>query len=293
MTDAAVAGKRRGGAELGVVRRERWALLRRSPAFLIGLGLVGLWGAGAVLGSWAAPKDPQALDPIHKHQHPSLAHWFGTDVLGRDVFSRVIVGSRSILLIAVGATVIGTILGTMLGLVSGYFKGIVDEVIMRLVDALLAMPVIVVALLAIAALDHPSNVVVTLIIGFVFTPIIARTVRASVLGEAELDYVAAAKLRTERAPHILFVELLPNILPPVIVEFTVRLGYAIFAVATLSFLGVGASPDSPDWGSQVATHYSFINQGIWWSSLFPAAAIATLAVGVNLLADGLVEAFER
>ena len=131
------------------------------------------------------------------------------------------------------------------------------------------------------------------VVGFVFTPIIARTVRAAVLSERELEYVAAARLRNERTPYILFAEILPNVMGPVIVEFTVRLGYAIFIVATLSFLGLGVQPPSPDWGLQVFDHYGLISGGYWWPVLFPAGAIASLVIGVNLMADGLTQAFER
>ena len=131
------------------------------------------------------------------------------------------------------------------------------------------------------------------VIGLVFTPLIARTVRSAVLAEAELEYVAAARLRGERSPYILFVEILPNVLPPVIVEFTVRLGYAIFTVATLSFLGFGIQPPAPDWGLQIAESYGLISGGYWWTALFPALAIATLVVGVNLIADGIQSVLER
>ena len=117
--------------------------------------------------------------------------------------------------------------------------------------------------------------------------------RAAVLSERELEYVAAARLRNERTPYILFAEILPNVMGPVIVEFTVRLGYAIFIVATLSFLGLGIQPPAPDWGLQVFEHYGLISGGFWWPVLFPAAAIATLVIGVNLIADGLTQAFER
>jgi peptide/nickel transport system permease protein len=274
------------------MRRERFVLLRRNKAFIFGALLLGTWIICAVFGDLIAPKRPEFIDLIATNVRPSGAHLFGTDSLGRDVLSRVIVGARPILIMAFGATILGTICGTTIGLIAGYYKGMLDSIVMRLVDALSAMPVIVFALLAVAALERPSNVMTMIIIGIVFTPIIARTVRAAVLGEAELDYVAAARLRTEKVPHILAVEILPNVLAPIIVEFTVRLGYAIFAIATLSFLGAGVETGSPNWGSQVAEHYNLIYGGIWWSTVFPAGAIATLAVGVNLIADGLTEVFD-
>ncbi len=246
----------------------------------------------AVFGPAVVPDDPYVDDILNKLQPPSSEHWFGTDRLGRDVFSRVIVGARDILIVAPLATLLGTVLGTALGLVTGYFRGLTDEAIMRVVDAFLAIPVVVIGLLALTALG-PSRVTVILVIGIVFTPIIARTVRAAVLSERELEYVEAARLRNEHAPYVLFGEILPNVLGPVLVEFTVRLGYAIFAIATLSFLGFGIQPPAPDWGLQIFENYGLLSAGDWWPTLFPALAIATLVVGVNLIADGLTQAFER
>jgi peptide/nickel transport system permease protein len=274
------------------IRKERLAQLRRNPAFIVGAFIVGVWLICAVLGEILAPKDPGLVNVLTVNRKPSGEFWFGSDSLGRDVFSRVIAGARPIILMAASATIIATFLGSTLGLLTGYLKGRFDVLVMRILDAISALPVIVIALLALAALDGQSEVITVLIIGFVFTPIIARTVRAAVLYEAELDYVAAAKLRTERMPHILFVEILPNVLPPIIVEFTIRLGYAVFAIATLSFLGVGVELGSPNWGSQVAENYNGIFGRIWWSSIFPAGAIASLAIGINLIADSIMEAFE-
>ena len=163
----------------------------------------------------------------------------------------MIVGARSILITAPLATLLGTVLGTAIGLVTGYYRGLVDEVTMRVVDAMLAVPVIILALLAIVSLG-PSRVTLILVIGIVFSMIIAKTVRAAVLSERELDYVQAARLRNERGPYIMVAEILPNVMGPVIVEFTVRLGYAIFTIATLAFLGFGADPSVPDWGRDIS-----------------------------------------
>ena len=272
--------------------KERLRLLVRSKTFIAGVVIVGIWVLCAIFGKIIAPDDPYAANPLDSLISPSSSHLFGTDRLGRDVLSRVIVGARDILIVAPLATILGTVLGTALGLVTGYFRGAVDDVLSRIIDAFLAVPVIIVALLALVALG-PSKVALIIVIGIVFTPIIARTVRAAVLGERELEYVAAARLRNERAPYILFAEILPNVMGPVLVEFTVRLGYAIFAVATLSFLGFGIQPPAPDWGLQVFEHYGLISGGFWWPVLFPAAAIASLVVGVNLVADGMTQAFER
>ncbi len=272
-------------------RRERLQQILRSPTFLVGIAIVAFWVACAIFGPSVVPYDPFADDMLNTLQPPSAEHWFGTDQLGRDVFSRVITGSRDILTVAPLATVISTIFGAALGLAMGYFRGVIDEVISRFVDALLALPTVIVALLALVALGA-STVTVVCVIGFTFAPIIARTVRASVLAERELDYVAAARLRRENAVHIMFVEILPNVLPPILVETTVRLGYAIFTVATLSFLGFGIQPPSPDWGLSISSNYGLIGGGYWWTVLFDAFAIASLVVGVNLVADGIQGAFD-
>jgi peptide/nickel transport system permease protein len=278
--------------EAKIARRERLRLLLRSPAFVLGLVILGFWVVCALFGTLIAPQDPQADDILNKLSAPSADHLFGTDRLGRDVLSRVIVGAREILIMAPLATVLGTVLGTAIGLFTGYYRGLVDEVVMRIVDALLSVPVIIVALLAIVAVG-PSRRTLILVIGIVFAMIIAKTVRAAVLSERELDYVQAARLRNERSPYIMFAEILPNVMGPVVVEFTVRLGYAIFTIATLAFLGFGADPSIPDWGTDISENYQFISGGVWWAVLFPALAIATLIVAINLIADAIAQTFER
>jgi peptide/nickel transport system permease protein len=274
------------------VRRELLRELARSPLFMIGLIVLVFWIVCAIFGSAIAPHSPTAQDLENINKAPSGSHLLGTDSLGRDMLSRVILGSRSILTIAPLATLLGTVLGTAIGLVMGYFRGITDDVLGRLVEAFLALPVVVTALLVTDALGR-SDAIIILAIGIVFTPLIARTVRAAVLQERELDYVAAARLRGEHAHYIMFVEILPNVLAPIVVEFTVRLGYAIFAVATLSFLGLGIQPPSPDWGLEISQNYQFVIGGYWWEVLFDALAIASLVVAVNLIADGIERVLER
>jgi peptide/nickel transport system permease protein len=168
----------------------------------------------------------------------------------------------------------------------GYYRGIVDDVLSRLVEAFLALPVILVALLTLVVLG-PSPLVVVAVVGILFTPIVARTVRSAVLSERQLDYVTSAKLRGESGLFILSREIFPNVLGPIVVELTVRFGYAIFTVATLSFLGVGIQPPSPDWGLSIAEEYSYMIAGVWWSTLFPALAIASTVIAINLIADSL------
>jgi peptide/nickel transport system permease protein len=285
-----------GATEIGTaspaLAKERLALLRRSKSFIAGSIIVGFWVLCGIFGEMVVPHDPVASDPINDLVAPGADHWFGTDKLGRDVFSRVITGARDILIVAPLATILATVLGTALGLVTGYFRGWVDDVLSRIIEAFLALPVIIMGLLINVAVG-PSKTTLIFTIGILFAPIISRTVRAAVLTERELEYVAAARLRNERTPYVLFGEILPNVMAPIIVEFTVRLGYAIFLAASLSFLGFGIQPPAPDWGLQVSEHYGVISGGFWWTVVFPSAAIATLVIGVNLIADGVASVFER
>lgn len=275
-----------------IARRERLRLLVRSPSFMIGAGVILFWVACAILGSHITPYDPIFDQTPDLSVSPSAEHWFGTDRLGRDVFSRVLSGSRDILLIAPAATLLATFFGTALGLITGYLRGIADDSISRVIDAVLAIPLIVLAVTVVAAIGSRSTWAVTVVIAIVFTPIIARTVRAAVLGEAQLDYVEAARLRGERAHYVMFAEVLPNVMPPILVEATIRLGYAIFAVATLTFIGFGLQPPSADWAVQIADNYPFLDQQ-WWTVLFPAVAIASLVVAVNLVSDSVQQVLER
>ena len=279
-------------SEAQAARAERLRLLLRTPTVLIGAFVLLFWIVFAILGERITPYDPIFDQTSNVLASPSWEHWFGTDNLGRDVLSRVLAGSRDILLVAPAATLLGTVLGTVIGLVLGYFRGMVDDIVSRVIDAVLVLPVILTGVVVITALGSRSSVVVTILIGIVFAPLVARTVRAAVLAEAELDYVQAARLRGERAPYVMFKEILPNVMPPIVVEFTVRLGYAIFAVAGLTFIGLGIQPPSPDWAVQVFEYYSYIDP-FWWTTLFPALAIASLVIAVNLVADGIREVYER
>ena len=281
-----------GLSEAQVARTERLRLLLRTPTVLIGLFVLLFWITFAILGDRITPYDPIFGQTPDVLASPSRDHWFGTDTLGRDMLSRVLAGSRDILLVAPAATLLGTVLGTVLGLTIGYFRGMVDDIVSRVIDAVLVLPVVLTGVVVITALGSRSAVVVTILIGLVFAPLVARTVRAAVLAEGELDYVQAARLRGEKAPYVMFSEILPNVMPPIVVEFTVRLGYAIFAVAGLTFIGLGIQPPSPDWAVQVSEYYSYFDP-YWWTTLFPAAAIASLVIAVNLVADGIREVYER
>jgi len=272
-------------SERSQARRETIRALARRPAFIIGNVIIIGWIICAVLGQRITPYDPFNYFAAG-HLPPSPEHWMGTDRLGRDVLSRVMVGSRDVLIVAPLAALLGVAAGTLLGLIMGYYRGPVDDILSRLVEAFLALPVILVGLLTLVVLGT-SPLVVIFVVGILFTPIVARTVRSAVLSERELDYVTAAKLRGESGFFILSREIFPNVLGPTVVEMTVRFGYAIFTVATLSFLGVGLQPPSPDWGLTVSEEYNNMIAGVWWPTLFPALAIASTVVAVNLIADSL------
>jgi peptide/nickel transport system permease protein len=273
-------------SERSRARREMLRLLVRRKAFIVGSLVILFWVICAILGERITPYDPFNAFFLPGHQPPSPAHLFGTDRIGRDVLSRVMVGARDVLIVAPLAAILGVVSGTLLGLVMGYYRGIVDDILSRLVEAFLALPVILVALLTLVVLGS-SSIVVICVVGILFAPIVARTVRSAVLSERQLDYVTAAKLRGESGLFILSQEIFPNVLGPSVVELTVRFGYAIFTVATLSFLGVGLQPPSPDWGLTVSQEYTNMISGIWWPTFFPALAIASTVIAVNLIADSL------
>jgi peptide/nickel transport system permease protein len=294
MSVGAVPVESRGALTAGKavdLRREFLRNLTHQGTFIFGAVILGFWIIAAIFGTLLVPKDPLAQNLLAINQGPSGTHWFGTDQLGRDMFARVITGARDILITAPLATLIGTVLGTAIGLVMGYFRGIVDEIIGRFVEAFLALPLVVTGILGITALGA-SNTTLIIVIGIVFTPLIARTVRAAVLLERELDYVSAARLRGESSLYIMFVEILPNVLAPVMVEFTVRLGYAVFTIVTLSFLGFGIQPPSSNWGLDIAQNFGQVAAGYWWEVLFDALAIASLVVGVNMIANSIESALD-
>jgi peptide/nickel transport system permease protein len=281
------------GASISAQRRARELLLAllQSKTFVVGTAIVAFWILDALFWPFIVPHDPEALISQTTLQAPSLAHWFGTDDLGRDVFSRTLAGAASTLTVAPAATALGVIGGIIVGLFTGYFRGIADDIVMRVVDSLLAFPLIIIAVLVMSILG-PSVTNVILVIGIVFTPIVARTVRSAVLVEREREYVAAAKLLGNSSLYIMFMEILPNIAGPIAVEVTIRLGYAIFTSATLSFLALGIQQPSPDWGLTISIGRAFL-QIAPWEVLFPAGALATLIVGVNLMADGLRQVLEE
>jgi peptide/nickel transport system permease protein len=271
-------------------RRENWRLIRRRPGFIIGVFILLVWTVCALLGDRITPHSP--LDfRAGTHLSPRAKFPFGTDEQGRDVLSRVMAGARDVMKVAPLAALLGVLFGVIVGMVMGYFGGWIDLVLGRIVEAFLALPVILLALLAATTLGSSTTVVIG-VVAALFTPVVARTVRSAVVAERDLDYVTSAKLRGESSGFVMFKEILPNVSGPIIVELTVRVGYAVFTVATLSFLGVGPQPPSPDWGAQVSEGFRNISADIWWTTMFPAAAIASLVIAANLIADSVQSVLE-
>jgi peptide/nickel transport system permease protein len=272
-------------AERRQARRERRRLLLRRPGFIVGVLLLLGWIVCAVGGDRITPYPP-LVPEFQSFLPPNSTNWMGTDQLGRDVLSRVMAGARDVLIAAPIAAVVSVTAGSLLGLLMGYYRGWIDEIISRVVEALLSIPVYLMGILIVTSLGS-SRIIVIGTVALLFTPIVTRTVRAAVIAEAQLDYVVSAKLRGESGLFVMTREILPNISGPIIVELTVRVGYAVFTIATLSFLGFGLQRPSPDWGLQVADTYEFIQSGYWWPAIFPALAIASLVFASTLVADSI------
>lgn len=270
------------------IRAERRALLLKSPAFVVGSLIVLFWVVCALVPGWFTSYGPTDFNMVvGPRQPPSADAWFGTNDISNDVFARTIYGARPVLIVAPVAAVLAVIAGTLLGLAMGYFRGLVDEVLSRIIEALLSIPVILLGIMVLATLGN-SRIIIVLTIAVLFTPVVTRTVRSAVMAEAQLDYVTSAKLRGEHSLFIMVREILPNITGVIVVELTVRIGYAIFTVATLAFLGLTAADSTAaDWGVDVAKQRQGIPQGDWWGSVFPALAIASLVIAVNLIADSI------
>ena len=259
--------------------------LLRHPQGAIGLGLATILLLAIVLGPWIAPYDPEEFHFLARLAPPSAEFWLGTDQFGRDILSRLLWGARSTVLLGLTATLIGTGLGAAIGIFSGFIGGRTDEAIMRVVDATMAIPNLLFALLIVTVLG-PSGVNAVIAIGIAFAPGMARIARSVTLAARNHDYVAAAVARGESAAYIMGREILPNMVAPVIVEGTIRVAFAIMLLATLSFLGLGAQPPAPEWGLMIAEARGFMFRSAW-TILWPGLAIATVAIAFNLLGDGL------
>jgi len=277
------------------------AFLFASKIAVVGLCIVMFWIIVAIFAPVFTPYTPLEQDWKAPNQGPSAEHILGTDELGRDLWARLIYGARVVLVLmpitenywipggtALWGVIVALVIGATLGLMGGYYGGWIDEIIMRLLDAMMAVPIILLYMIIMAALGASAlNVVIAITI--VGTPGIARLVRSLTLDIRTREYIRAAETRGESPWQIMFVEILPNARGPIIIDAMLRVGYAIFAMGTLGFLGLGIPPPSPDWGSMVAKGREFILIGSPWASLWPSLAIASLVVGLNLLADGLRE----
>ena len=260
----------------------------RTPQGLAGTIIVTLVALVALIGPAAAPYNPEEFHITARFRGPGPDYWLGTDQFGRDLLSRILQGARSTLVLAVIATLIGTGIGALIGTLSAFLGGRADEAIMRTVDAVMAIPGLLFALLIVTALG--ANALNALIaIAVAFAPGMARVTRSVALTVRKQDYVNAAVARGESGHFIVLREMLPNVIAPIVVETTIRIAFAVMTLATLSFLGLGAQPPSSEWGLMVSESRAYLFRNPWMM-VWPGLAIALVDIGFNLLGDGLRDA---
>ena len=247
--------------------------------------LVGIFFA-ALFGPYVVPYDPLASDTVSALKPPSAAHWFGTDQLGRDIFSRVIVATRLDTFIAIASVVLVFLMGGLAGIAAGYFGGWTDRIVGRIADTIMAFPLFVLAMGIVAALGNTvTNIVIaTAIINF---PLYVRVARAEANVRRDAGFVQAARLSGNSDMRILLTHILPNIMPIMMVQVSLTMGYAILNAAGLSFIGLGVKPPTPEWGIMVAEGATNIISGEWWVAFFPGGALMIAVFCFNLLGDGL------
>ena len=267
-----------------------WRRLKRRRGALIGLAVVLMFVALALFAPWLAPQDPIATSWGAIRKAPSVEHWFGTDEIGRDVFARVVWGTRASLLAGVVSVSISLLLGVPIGLAAGFLGGWVDSVISRVTDAFLACPFLILAI-ALAAFLGPSLTNAMIAIGVSATPIFVRLTRAQVLNIKVEDYIEAARAVGNPPWRIALCHVLPNVAAPLIVQATLAIAAAVIAEASLSFLGLGQQPPAPSWGSMLNTAKNFIDNAPWMA-IWPGLAIFLLVLSFNLLGDGLRDALD-
>jgi peptide/nickel transport system permease protein len=270
--------------------RRAWRKLRRRRGALVGLAVVLAFIAMALFSPWIAPQDPIATSWSAIRQAPSAEHWFGTDEIGRDVFSRVIWGTRASLLAGVVSVTISLLLGVSIGLAAGFIGGWVDGLISRITDAFLACPFLILAI-ALAAFLGPSLTNAMIAIGVSATPIFVRLTRAQVINVKVEDFIEAARAVGNPPLRIALRHVLPNIAAPVVVQATLAIASAVIAEASLSFLGLGQQPPAPSWGSMLNTAKNFIDNAPWMA-VWPGLSIFGLVLSFNLLGDGLRDALD-
>ncbi len=261
-------------------------VLTENPVTLFAFSLFALLLLAAVFGPWLAPYDPLATDAARALKPPSAAHWFGTDALGRDIFSRVLVATRLDLSLAFAAVILTFGFGAVAGIAAGYFGGWTDRVVGRVSDTIMAFPLFVLAMGIVAALGNTvSNIVLATAI--INLPLYARVARAEANVRRNAGFIEAARLSGNSEGRILFMHILPNILPILMVQCSLTMGYAILNAAGLSFIGLGIAPPTPEWGILVAEGAQYIISGEWWVALFPGLALMLAVFCFNLMGDGL------
>jgi peptide/nickel transport system permease protein len=263
-------------------RRRRWR--RRYMLAVLGCTVVLIWLVAAVLAPWITPYPPDMVNVAGRLAAPSALHWLGTDELGRDVLTRIVYGARTSLTVGFTVVLIGGAAGTLVGAIAAYARGWAEEILMRATDLMFCFPPIILAMAIAAALGIGTrNTVIAMLI--VWWPKFARLARSLVLGQRSLEYVAAARTIGFSPVHILFRQIMPNALGPLVVLVTLDLGNAILVFAGLSFLGLGVVPPTPEWGSMVSEGRELVSQ--WWVATFPGLAILTVVIGFNFVGDGL------
>lgn len=276
------------GSEKQAIRSQRRQWIRaftKQPRAVVGLAVLILLILTAIFAAWISPADPAIQTPQDSLLPPSLDHLFGTDELGRDVFSRVVFGSRISLQVGIVAVSIALIIGVPFGLIAGYWGGWVDGLIMRLIDALLAFPTLVLALAISAALGaNLRNAMIA--IGVVYVPTFARLIRVQVMALRNYEYVQAARASGANDLRILTFHVWPNVLPIVVIQASISIGFAVLAEASLSFLGLGAQPPTPAWGSMLKQGYPFMELAPWLA-IFPGLAILIVVLSFNFIGDGI------
>jgi peptide/nickel transport system permease protein len=263
-----------------------WRRLSRNVMSLVAFGVIAAVALGAAAAPVIMPYDPDAPDADHALEAPSRRHWLGTDLYGRDQLTRIVYAGRVDLLVALAATAIALSLGTVLGAVSGYRGGWLDQLLMRVIDTIQAFPSFILAMGIAAALGNSvTNIVIAIAVTHV--PIYGRLIRGEMLRIREMEYAEAARTVGNRQRRIIFHHLLPNCFPPVIVQATLAMGFAILTVAALSYIGLGIRPPTSEWGAMTAEGAGYIVSGEWWIFLFPGVAIMATVLSFNLVGDAL------
>jgi peptide/nickel transport system permease protein len=263
-----------------------WRRLSRNVMSLAALAVLAVVALAALAAPVLLPYDPDAPDAERTLEPPSLRHWLGTDLYGRDQLTRIVYAGRVDLLVALEATAIALSLGVVLGAVSGYRGGFIDQVLMRIIDTIQAFPSFILAMGIAAALGNSvTNIVIAIAITHV--PIYGRLIRGEMLRVRETEYAEAARTVGNRQRRIIFYHLLPNCFPPVVVQATLAMGFAILTVAALSYIGLGIRPPTSEWGAMTAEGASYIVSGEWWIFAFPGMAIMATVLSFNLLGDTL------